>query len=48
MLETIVVICVAAWLLGYSTNVMLGGALHILLVLACVVMILRFLQGRPL
>jgi hypothetical protein len=45
MLETIIVILVILWLLGFGLHV--GGSLiHVLLVLAVVVIIIRVLQGR--
>jgi hypothetical protein len=45
MLETIIVVLVILWLLGFSLHV--GGALiHILLVVALIVIVLRLLQGR--
>ena len=45
MLETIIVVLVVLWLLGFSLHV--GGALiHILLVLALIVIVLRLFRGR--
>jgi hypothetical protein len=46
MLETIVVILVALWALGLVSGYTMGGVLHILLVVAVVVVILRVIQGR--
>lgn len=46
MLETIVVILVIMWLLGYFV-VNLGAVVHFLLVLALVVFIVRLIRGRP-
>ena len=46
MLETIVVILVVLWLLGLVSSYTLGGFIHILLVLAIIVIVLRVLQGR--
>ena len=46
MLETIIVILVVLWLLGFGLHVG-GGLIHILLVLAVIVIILRLLRGRP-
>lgn len=46
MLETIAVILVILWLLGFLTSYTLGGFIHILLVLALVVIVLRVIQGR--
>jgi hypothetical protein len=45
MIWTIVVILVVLWLLGLTANIA-GGAIHILLVLALVVLAINFLQGR--
>lgn len=45
MLSTIVVILVVLWLLGFSMSV--GGSLiHLLLVIAVIVVLVRVLQGR--
>lgn len=46
MLETIAVILVALWLLGLMSSYTMGGFVHILLVVAVVVILLRVLQGR--
>ena len=46
MLTTILVILIAMWLLGYVTNTTLGGFLHILLVIAIAVVLIRVIQGR--
>jgi hypothetical protein len=46
MLELILVVLVALWLLGMVSSYTLGGFIHILLVLAIVVMLIRLLQGR--
>lgn len=46
MLETIAVILVLFWLLGLATSYTLGGLVHILLVVALVVVLIRFMQGR--
>jgi len=46
MLETIAVILLIMWLLGLVTSYTLGGFIHILLVIAVVVVILRVIQGR--
>ena len=46
MLETIIVILVVLWLLGLVTSYTLGGFIHILLVIAIVVVLLRVIQGR--
>jgi hypothetical protein len=46
MLETIAVILLILWLLGLVSSVTLGGFIHLLLVLAIVVILLRVIQGR--
>ncbi len=46
MLETIVVLLVLLWLLGMITSYTLGGFLHILLVLAIAVVLIRIITGR--
>ncbi len=48
MLETFAVILVILWLLGLVTSYTLGGLIHLLLVLAVVVVLLRLIQGRKL
>jgi hypothetical protein len=48
MLETIVAILVLLWLLGMISSYSLGGALHLLLVVALVIIVLRVLQRRRL
>jgi hypothetical protein len=46
MLMTIVVILVALWLLGMITSYTAGGLIHILLVIAIIVVLVRVIQGR--
>jgi hypothetical protein len=46
MLETIVVLLVLLWLLGMVSSYTLGGFVHLLLVLAIAVMLVRIIQGR--
>jgi len=46
MLETIAVILILLWLLGLVSAYTLGGFIHLLLVLAIVVILLRVIQGR--
>jgi hypothetical protein len=45
MLWTIVVLLVILWLLGFTMNVA-GGLIHVLLVIALIVIVLRLLSGR--
>jgi hypothetical protein len=46
VLETIVVVLIVLWLLGLVTSTTLGGFIHVLLVLAVVVILVRVIQGR--
>lgn len=46
MLGTIGVIMVVLWLLGIVTANTMGGFIHILLVIAVVVVLIRLIQGR--
>ncbi len=46
MLETIAVILLVLWLLGLVSAYTMGGFIHILLVLAIVVILLRVFRGR--
>lgn len=46
MLWTIFVILLLLWLIGVVSSYTLGGFIHILLVLALVVMLIRVIQGR--
>ena len=46
MLWTIFVILLILWLLGVVTSYTMGGFIHILLVLAIIVILIRVLQGR--
>jgi len=48
MLETIAVILLVLWILGLVTSYTMGGFVHILLVLAVVVILVRLIQGRRL
>jgi hypothetical protein len=48
MLETIAIILVALWLLGFVSSYTMGGFIHILLVIAVVVILVRVIGGRRL
>jgi hypothetical protein len=48
MLETIAIVLVVLWLLGMVSAVSMGGFIHVLLVIAAVVILLRVIQGRRL
>jgi len=46
MLWTLAVLLVVLWALGLVTSYTLGGFIHILIVLAVVVVLVRVIQGR--
>lgn len=46
MLGTIVIILVVLWALGMVSSYSAGGLIHLLLVIAIVVVLLRVIQGR--
>ena len=46
MLWTIAVILIVLWLLGLVSSYTLGGFIHILLVIAIIVVLIRIIQGR--
>lgn len=46
MLGTIALILVVLWLLGLVTATTMGGFIHVLLVIAVIVILLRLIQGR--
>lgn len=46
MLMTIVMLLVILWLLGMVTSYTMGGLIHILLVVAIIVVLVRVIQGR--
>ena len=46
MLETLVIVLLVLWLLGLVSSYTMGGLIHILLVIAIVVILLRVIQGR--
>jgi len=48
MLEIIAVVLVVLWLLGFVTSYTMGGFIHVLLVIAVVVILVRVIQGRRL
>lgn len=45
MLETIVVILLVLWVLGLVSSYTMGGFIHVLLVIAVVVLLLRVIRG---
>ena len=46
MLYTIAVVLLILWLLGFVSSYTIGGFLHILLVVAVVMILVRIIQGR--
>lgn len=46
MLYTIAVVLIILWLLGLVTSFTVGGFIHILLVIAIVMVLLRLISGR--
>lgn len=46
MLWTIAVILIVLWLLGLLTSYTMGGGIHILLVVAVIVLVVRLIQRR--
>jgi hypothetical protein len=46
MLWTLFVVLFVLWLLGVVTSYTLGGFIHILLILAIAVVLIRIIQGR--
>jgi hypothetical protein len=46
MLSTIAVILIVLWLLGLVTANTMGGFIHILIVIAIVMVLLRIISGR--
>lgn len=48
MLETIAIVLIVLWLAGMVSATTMGGFVHVLLVIAVVVILLRVIQGRRL
>ena len=46
MLETIAIILIVLWIFGLVSSYTMGGFIHILLVVAIVVVLVRVIQGR--
>ena len=46
MLYTIAVVMIILWLLGLVTSTTMGGLIHVLLVIAIVIVLLRVIGGR--
>lgn len=43
---TLAIILIVLWLLGFITSYTFGGLIHLLLVVALVVVVIRLIQGR--
>ncbi|WP_145931005.1 lmo0937 family membrane protein [Immundisolibacter cernigliae] len=46
MLETIAIVLLILWALGLVSSYSMGGLIHILLVVAIVMILVRVIQGR--
>ena len=47
MILFLVILLVLLWVLGMVTSYTLGGALHILLVIAVIFLLIRLIRGTP-
>ncbi|RJX32125.1 MAG: lmo0937 family membrane protein [Oxalobacter sp.] len=48
MLETIAIILIVLWLLGLVSSYTMGGFIHVLLIIAVVVILIRLIRGKRL
>ncbi|MEQ1527959.1 MAG: lmo0937 family membrane protein [Methylococcales bacterium] len=46
MLQTLAIVLILLWVLGLVSAYTLGGFIHILLVIAVIMILVRFIQGR--
>lgn len=46
MLYTVAVVLIILWLLGYVSSNTMGGFIHVLLVIAIIMILLRLISGR--
>jgi Family of unknown function (DUF5670) len=46
MIEMIAVVLIVLWILGLVTSYTLGGFIHVLLVIAVIMILVRLVQGR--
>lgn len=46
MLDTLSLVLIITWLLGVLSSYTLGGFIHVLLVIAIIMFLVRFFQGR--
>ena len=47
MLEAVAIVLIILWALGMVSSYTIGGCIHILLVIAVVVVLIRVIRGRP-
>lgn len=48
MLETIAIVLIVLWALGMVSSYTMGGLIHVLLIVAVIVVLIRVIQGRRL
>jgi len=48
MLTTVAIVLLVLWLLGMVTSTAIGGLIHILLIFAIIILLIRVIQGRRL
>jgi hypothetical protein len=48
MLQTVAIVLFVLWLLGLVSSYTLGGFIHVLLVIAVIILLVRVIQGRKL
>jgi hypothetical protein len=48
MLQTVAIVLFVLWLLGLVSSYTLGGFIHVLLVIAVIILLVRVIQGRNL
>lgn len=46
MLQTIAIVLIIPWLLGYVSSYTMGGFIHILLVVAIILILVRLISGK--
>lgn len=46
MLQTIAIVLIILWLLGLVTGTTMGGVIHVLLVIAIILILVRVISGR--
>jgi hypothetical protein len=46
MLYTVAIVLIVLWLLGFVSSYTMGGFIHVLLVVAIIVILVRLIQGR--